>query len=185
MQRHPIRSGVADEETGVGHDVQSTSLEEFAAEHGVALTRFAFLLCGNRAGADDLVQDTYLKLHQRFGERLTVAAPLAYARRTLVNLHISARRRRAAGEVVLAELPDTLATAAVDHGAQDEMWRLLAGLNERQRAVIVLRYYLDLPDREIATLIGCREGTVRSLASRAVAELRLHPQLARTRGDRS
>ncbi len=185
MQRHPIKSGVADEETGVADEVPGSGLDVFAEAHGVALTRFAYLLCGNRAGADDLVQDTYLKLHQRFGERLAVAAPLAYARRTLVNLHISQRRRRAAGEIMLADLPDTLAAPAVDHGAQDEMWRLLAGLTERQRAVIVLRYYLDLPDREIAAVLGCREGTVRSLASRAVAELRQHPHLARARGHQS
>ncbi|WP_375503329.1 SigE family RNA polymerase sigma factor [uncultured Jatrophihabitans sp.] len=169
---------MADEASGTG-------LDEFAAQHGVALTRFAYLLCGNRATADDLVQETYLKLHQRFGDRLDVAAPLAYARRTLVNLHISQRRRRAAGEVTLADLPDAPATDAVDHGAQDEMWRMLAGLNERQRAVLVLRHYLDLSDREIASVLGCREGTVRSLASRAVAELRRHPDLAQARGLRS
>ena len=65
------------------------------------------------------------------------------------------------------------------------MWRLLAGLPERQRTVVVLRFYLDLPDAEIASILHCREGTVRSLASRAMAELRRHPQLARARGMQS
>ncbi len=166
-------------------DVAGSGLDEFAAQHGVALARFAYLLCGNRFTADDLVQDTYLKLHQRFGDRFAVAAPLAYARRTLVNLHISQRRRRASGEITLADLPDSPAEDAVDHGAQDEMWRMLAGLNERRRAVVVLRFYLDLPDAEIASILNCREGTVRSLASRALAELRHHPQLARARGQES
>jgi RNA polymerase sigma factor (sigma-70 family) len=59
-----------------------------------------------------------------------------------------------------------------DAGEQDAMWRALAALPERQRAVLVLRYYLDLPDGEIASALGCREGTVRSLATRAFAALR-------------
>lgn len=166
-------------------DDLTIDLDAFATAHGVALTRFAYLLCGNRSTADDLVQDTYLRLYRRFGDRLPVAAPLAYARRTLTNLHVSQRRLRSAGEITLAELPEAATADAVDHGAQDAMWQMLAGLNARRRAVLVLRYYLDLPDAEIASILGCREGTVRSLASRAVAELRAHPQLTRSEGPRS
>ena len=177
-----------DGEDSVDDDAPGTTpggLAEFAARHGVALTRFAYVLCGNRATADDLVQDTYVNLYRRFGADLSVAAPLAYARRALVNLHVSQRRRRSSGEIAVAELPDSPAVDAVDHEAQDEMWRLLAGLPERQRTVVVLRFYLDLPDAEIASILHCREGTVRSLASRAMAELRRHPQLARARGMQS
>ena len=62
----------------------------------MGLTRFAYLLCGDHTLAEDLVQDTYLALYRRFGETLTVAAPVAYARRAIVNAHISRARGRAA-----------------------------------------------------------------------------------------
>lgn len=154
-----------------------TSLAQFAAQHSVALTRFAFLLCGDHQRAEDLVQDAYLALHRRFGAVLTVEAPVAYARRSIVNAHISQARRRSASERVTDDLPEFAATAA-DTAEQDAMWRALTVLPERQRAVLVLRYYLDLPDAEIAGLLGCRTGTVRSLATRAFAALRTSPALA-------
>jgi RNA polymerase sigma factor (sigma-70 family) len=74
-------------------------------------------------------------------------------------------------------VPDA-ATGAHDSSEQDAMWRALAVLPDRQSAVLVLRYYLDLADAEIAAALGCRYGTVRSLATRAFAALRTHPDLA-------
>jgi RNA polymerase sigma factor (sigma-70 family) len=65
---------------------------------------------------------------------------------------------------------------------QDAMWRVLATLPDRQRAVVVLRYYLDLSDADIAAALGCRAGTVRSLAARAFAALRVHPEFATIEG---
>jgi RNA polymerase sigma-70 factor (sigma-E family) len=147
------------------------------AEQGVGLTRFAYLLCGDRALAEDLVQDTYLALYRRFGEILTVAAPVAYARRAVVNAQISRSRARAAHEIVSAEMPDTAADPQ-DEDDQDAMWRLLGTLPARQRAVLVLRFYADLSEAEIAAALGCRPGTVRSLATRAFAALRAHPAFA-------
>lgn len=156
-----------------------TRLGEFAEQHGVALTRFAYLLCGDHQLAEDLVQDAFLALHRRFGDMLRVEAPVAYARRVIVNAQISRLRRRASTETVLDLVPDS-AVESADCGEQDAMWRELAVLPQRQRAVLVLRYYLDQSDRDIAALLGCREGTVRSLAARAFAVLREHPAL---RGD--
>jgi DNA-directed RNA polymerase specialized sigma24 family protein len=72
-----------------------TTLAAFAAEHAFALTRFAYLLCGDQQLAEDLVQDAFLSLHRRFGATLPVAAPVAYARRTITNAAISRGRRRA------------------------------------------------------------------------------------------
>lgn len=160
---------------------RETTLAAFARAHTVGLTRFAFLLCGDRGGAEDLVQDAYLALYRRFGERLPLDAPLAYARRAVLNGAVSRRRRRAGHEIVLADLPET-PVRATPGAAEDGVWHTLAGLPARQRAVLVLRYYLDLPDREIADLLGCREGTVRSLASRAFGTLRAHPDV-RPRAD--
>jgi RNA polymerase sigma-70 factor (sigma-E family) len=156
-----------------------TTLAQFTAEHGVALTRFAYVLCGDRGRAEDLVQDTYLSLYRRFGDGLPLAAPVAYARRAIVNAHVSGSRRRSSRETPVAELPEVTAVdPTADKDEQDAMWRMLATLPERQRAVLALRYYADLSDAEIARLLRVRRGTVRSLAARAFAELRRAPQLA-------
>lgn len=155
------------------------TLSGFAAEHSLTLTRFAYLLCADHQRAEDLVQDAFLSLYRRFGDALPLDAPLAYARRTIVNANVSRTRKRSAGEQVTADVPDSPASDA-DVGGQDEMWRALAVLPDRQRAVLVLRYYLDLPDSEIARALSCREGTVRSLATRAFAAIRTHPALGRT-----
>jgi RNA polymerase sigma-70 factor (sigma-E family) len=158
-------------------------LAAFAADHTVTLTRFAYLVCGDRGQAEDLVQDAFVALYRRFGPTLPVEAPVAYARRAIVNGHVSRRRRRAGSEALLDVVPD-VATESSDLAEQDAMWRLLAQLPGRQRTVLVCRYYLDLDDAEIAELIGARAGTVRSLASRAFATLREHPALNPTEDGR-
>jgi RNA polymerase sigma-70 factor (sigma-E family) len=156
-----------------------SSLTEFAAEHGLSLTRFAYVLCGDRGVAEDLVQETYLSLYRRFGDELRIAAPVAYARRAIVNAHVSRARRRSSTETSIGELPD-IAIESLQPDEQDAMWRALCVLPERQRAVLVLRYYLDLTDREIADVLGGAQGTIRSLAALAFATLREHPALAIT-----
>jgi RNA polymerase sigma-70 factor (sigma-E family) len=158
-------------------DGQAVTLTAFAAQHSVGLTRFAFVLTGDRQLAEDLVQDCLLALHRRFGETLPIDEPVAYARRVIVNGHVSRKRRRAGSEVVVEMVPDVGVDAA-DLSEQDAVWRLLAALPQRQRAVLVLRYYVDLTDEEIAHALSCRVGTVRSLAARAFAALRQHPALA-------
>ena len=149
-------------------------LAEFARTHSVALTQFAYLVCGDRGLAEDLVQEAFTALYRRFGELIPVDAPVAYTRRAIVNGHISATRKRAAVLTPTGQVPDHIGNSvdAVDSGEQDAMWRLLATLPERQRAVLVLRYYVDLSDRDIAQTLDCREGTVRSLAARAFTALR-------------
>lgn len=154
-----------------------TTLTAFAAAHSLALTRFAYLLCADHQLAEDLVQDAFLSLYRRFGETLPIAAPVAYARRVIVNGQISRARKLFTSETITDSVPDA-PTEGHDSSEQDAMWRALAVLPDRQRAVLVLRYYLDLPDAEIAAALGCRDGTVRSLATRAFAALRTHPDLA-------
>lgn len=155
----------------------TVSLSAFASEHTVALTRFAYVLCGDRGVAEDLVQDAYLRLYRRFGDTIGVDAPLAYARRAIVNGAVSRTRKRSTGEVVLADLPDSARSEQWTAADQGAAWQALATLPQRQRAVLVMRYYLDLPDQEIADLLGCRQGSVRSLAARAFGALRAHPEL--------
>ena len=155
-------------------------LADFAATNSVGLTRFAFLMCGDRGIAEDLVQDAFYALYKRFGDHLPLEAPVAYARRAIVNGNTSRARRKITSVTDVGFVPDLPLPdgrqRAVDE--QDAMWRVLLTLPERQRAVLVMRFYLDLADGEIAAALDCREGTVRSLASRAFAALRTDPSLA-------
>jgi len=158
-------------------DPGAVTLTAFAAQHSLGLTRFAYVLTGDRQLAEDLVQDCFLALHRRFGETLPIEAPVAYARRVIANGQASRMRRMASTETITDTVPDAGVDAS-DLSEQDAAWRMLATLPTRQRAVLVLRYYSDLTDDEIARTLGCRVGTVRSLAARAFAVLRTHPMLA-------
>jgi RNA polymerase sigma-70 factor (sigma-E family) len=151
----------------------------FVVAHGGALLRFAYLLCRDRARAEDLVQESLLKALRRWREHELPEQPEAYVRRIVVNEYLGWKRRRASAELV--GLTDDDATQADGSDAQAErdlMWRLLGSLPPRSRVVLVLRYYEQLPDQEIAEHLGCAPGTVRSLAARAFATLRTDPQLA-------
>jgi RNA polymerase sigma factor (sigma-70 family) len=153
------------------------SLGDFAREHALELTRFAYLVSADRNRAEDLVQDVLLAMHRRFGARLEIEQPLAYARRAIVNANISWSRRRSSTEVLTATDLDRPVHDA-DPGSADNLWHLVGGLPHRQRVVLVMRYYLGYSDTEIAETLGCRRGTVRSLASRALADLRGSDDLA-------
>ncbi len=104
------------------------TLAEFADENTVGLTRFAYLLCGDRGLAEDLVQDAFVALYRRFGESLPIAAPVAYARRSIVNAHISHRRRRASLRAGARRNRRTSRSPRHDSSDQDAMWRALAVL---------------------------------------------------------
>ena len=145
------------------------TLSELVSAHGLELVRFGYLICGDRNRAEDLVQDVLLAMHRRFGSTLPVDDPLAYARRAIVNANVSWSRRPVRREVPSERLPEgATGLSAPD----DQLWQLLSTLGQRQRSVLVLRYYLGYPDADIAEALGCRRATVRSLAARALAELR-------------
>jgi RNA polymerase sigma-70 factor (sigma-E family) len=150
------------------------SFEEYVTARGAALLRFAYVLSGDRYLAEDLVQEVLARIHGRWRRMAHVDQPDAYLRTAIVRQFLSWRRRRASGETPTDPLPEQISAAdtATRHAVQDEMWRLLASLPRRQRAVLVLRFYEDLPDPEIAAVLGCRETTVRVHASRGLARLR-------------
>jgi len=155
--------------------------DAFVLTRSAALCRFAYLLVGDRGLAEDVVQEALLKLHRRWKGPVAVEHPEAFVRRTIVTTWISVGRRRSS-----TERPAVLPEQLVDDTSQgfverDLVWRLMAELVPRQRAVLVLRYYEALPDAEIAAVLDCPPGTVRSLAARAFAVLRAHPQLAHLR----
>jgi len=136
---------------------------DFYADHYPGLVRLAALLSGSVDAAPDLVQDCFVGLHGRW---TSVREPLPYIRRSVVHACASHHRRAA---VVRRNPPPEPRPAEL--GA-DELDDALAALPARQRAAVVLRYYGDLPDADIARALRCREGTVRSLVSRALADLR-------------
>jgi RNA polymerase sigma-70 factor (sigma-E family) len=158
--------------------VADDQFADFVREHGGQLLRFGYLLCGDGARAEDLVQDALVNLMRRW-RTAPPEYPLAYARKTIVNEYLSWRRRRSSREVLSPDFVDiVMPDESHAHADRDLVWRLLSDLGPRARAVLVLRYYAQLPDREIAAYLGCAEATVRSLAARAFATLREHPQLS-------
>lgn len=158
------------------------TFEEFANTRGSSLTRLAFLLCGDRDLADDLTQSTLATVYRKWSRISALEYPEAYTRRIMVREYSSWRRRRSSSELVAASPDDLVPTtrALSDHAdlvaEADAVWRLLGTLPPKQRAVLVLRYYLDQDDHQVAETLGCSASTVRSNAARALASLRLsHP----------
>jgi RNA polymerase sigma-70 factor (sigma-E family) len=150
------------------------AIADLLGNAGDRLLRLAFQLCHERAGAEDLVQQALEQVCRRCRERRVDADDAeAYARRAVVNEYLRRRRLRSASELISDVVPDTTSAAPdVALAERDAMWRSLGALPARQRAAVVLRYYEELPDRDIATLLGCRESTVRSLVARGLSTLR-------------
>jgi RNA polymerase sigma-70 factor (sigma-E family) len=153
----------------------TVTLVDFVRVNSLGLTRFAYLVTGDRLRAEDVVQDVFMAMHKRFGPTIELDNPHAYAQRAIVNAHISWLRRRRPNELLIDELPERPVAARADSETNDEVWNALVGLARKQRIVLVLRYYEGFSDKEIAAILGCRESTIRSLATRAFARLR--PQL--------
>lgn len=151
-------------------------LGDYVAAKGQAMVGFAYVLTGDLQLAEDIVQDALVKAHRRWVQILVAWDRDAYVRRMIVNSHLDGRRRRSSTEVPVEFRADALASPDPDHAAQQaertQMWRALAELPPRQRAVLVLRHYADCDDRAIAELLGCGVSTVRSQASRGLATLR-------------
>jgi RNA polymerase sigma-70 factor (sigma-E family) len=144
--------------------------EEFTAARLAALLRYAMLLSGDREQARDLVQEVLARALVKWGRIGTIEEPYAYVRRMVTNEFLSWRRRRKLTTVPLDEAHEA---ATPEPDTPDDLRGLLARLPGRQRAVLVLRYYEDLTDDEIAAALGCRVGTVRGYASRGLAALRI------------
>jgi len=154
------------------------SIEDFIDRSSRPLLRTAWLLTGNWASAEDLVQTALLQSWQHW-DSIRSEAPELYVRRVLMNTFLTGQRRRWNHERPVAELPDR---AAVDESLGIELRQVigsaLAGLPARQRAVVVLRYFNDLSEVQTAQVLECSVGTVKSQASRALAKLRSAPELA-------
>lgn len=155
----------------------SEDFEVFLDRELPTLLRYAFMLTGDPDLSRDLVQDVALKAHVRWAQIGEVDHPRLYLRTMVTNAFLSWRRRWSVRNFVGGSTHPMLEGASVADPAigideRDAMWQRLAGLPRQQRAVLVLRYYEGLPDAEIADILHCTAGTVRSHASRALGTLR-------------
>jgi RNA polymerase sigma factor, sigma-70 family len=150
-------------------------LADLYSRHAAEAIRLAYMLTGDRQLAEDLVQDAFVKLAGRLAHLRDQGAFDAYLRRTVVNLTNSYfRRKRLERAYLKRSAAEPLRSAeAPDIGRRDELWTRLQRLPARQRTAIVLRIYEDLPEHRVAEILRCRPGTVRSLVSRGLAELRI------------
>jgi RNA polymerase sigma-70 factor (sigma-E family) len=153
--------------------------DEFAVGAWPRLRWSAYLLTGDHHLAEDLAQTALVRTYAAW-PRVRKDDALAYARRVLVNLNIDRLRRRR-----LTEVPDTPLLAEPARGGdpvddRDQVVRLLAGLTERERRVVVLRHYFDLTEADVAAELGIAPGTVKSTLSRALGKLRASVVTAET-----
>jgi RNA polymerase sigma-70 factor (sigma-E family) len=151
--------------------------DEFLRDQLSPLVRFAGVLTGDSHLAQDLTQDALVRAHARWARIGAVDRPDLYLRRMITNGYLSWRRRWAVRSIQSVADTDRLSTATHPDPAgrvadQDHVLALLATLTRRQRAALVLRFYDGRTDAEIAEILGCTPGTVRSHISRALAGLR-------------
>lgn len=150
-----------------GSEIERQELSELYAAEQVGMVRLATLIVGSRTIAEEVVQDAFISVGRRWA---SIDRPGAYLRTTVVRGCASVLRRRA---IEARHAPDEATPESVELPSHlVELSDALDRLTRRQRVVIVLRYLIDLPDEEIAEIIGARPGTVRSLARRGLATLR-------------
>jgi RNA polymerase sigma-70 factor (sigma-E family) len=153
-------------------------LGELYLRHADGAIRLAYLLTGDQALAEDLVQDAFVKLAGRLVHLRDLGAFDAYLRRTIVNLSNSYFRRKRVERSYLQSSRGELEAHAVVAGGEravedrDEVWAGLRKVSVRQRTALVLRFYEDLSEQQIADVMNCRPGTVKSLISRGLEQLR-------------
>jgi RNA polymerase sigma-70 factor (sigma-E family) len=168
----------------LGRDRRRAAFEEFVAGSTGSLLRTAYLVTGDAGHAEDLVQECLVKIARAWPRVVTMDSPQAYARRILINaaLDDSKRRSRHRAELARPSLPERSLSrswaADISWGAfaaaddRLELIRALGELPPRQRAVLVLRYFDDLTETEVASTLGCSIGTVKSTHSRALEKMR-------------
>jgi RNA polymerase sigma-70 factor (sigma-E family) len=155
-------------------EIRGGRLAQLYLTHAEDAVRLAYLLTGDRALAEDLVQDAFVRLAGRLVHLRDQSAFPAYLRRTVVNLANSHYRRKRVERAYLkreqrAVQPDPQLD---DVGQREYLWAALQRLSGRQRAAIVLRFYEDLSEQRVAEILRCRPGTVKSLVSRGLETLR-------------
>jgi RNA polymerase sigma-70 factor (sigma-E family) len=142
--------------------------DEFFRTSYAGAVRLAHLLTGDRWAAEDIAQEAFTRLHPRYAR---LDNPAAYLRVTVVNAAQSFHRRRGREEARLRRVAAPPGSSEAADAETHELLDIIDHLPYRQKAVVVLRYYADLSEADIAATLGCRPGTVKSLASRALRHL--------------
>jgi len=166
----PEESDVHVDIVGADRDAEFSAFVEHAGAH---LGRTAWLLCGDVHRAEELVQQALIRTYMAW-PRARETDPLAYSRRVLANLRIDSWRKHRR-EVLTSpdEMPDGFARSGADqHADRDMLVRALRELSPQRRRVVVLRYLMDLPEEDVARDLRISVGTVKSTASRGLAQLR-------------
>lgn len=149
------------------------AFRDFVVGRSPAYLRTAYLLTGDWGHAEDLLQTSLAKVYRAWGRLRDHDNLDAYVRRVMANTQISWWRRKWKGEQPTADLPDWPGPDAVSASDdRDRLRRALLDLPPRQRAVVVLRHYEDLGEAEVARMLGCSIGTVKSQCARGLAKLR-------------
>jgi RNA polymerase sigma-70 factor (sigma-E family) len=151
--------------------VAEDEFRQFVVARSPALLGTAYALTGDRGLAEDLLQVSLLKTYRHWRRVRSSDHPDAYVRRVMVNQRISWWRRRRVAESD-HPVPDRPGPAGSSPEDRDELLRALRALPPRTRAVVVLRYWEDLSEAEVARLLNCSVGSVKSQASRGLARLR-------------
>ena len=144
---------------------------EFAAAASPRLRRMAFLLCGDWHTAEDLVQTTLAKVFVSWRKIRRREAEHAYASRTLVNTYLAGKRLKRSEEVLTSKLPEREIQSPAPE-TRIVVLNALATLPPKSRAVVVLRYWADLSVDQVADILGCSPGNVKSQSARALDKLR-------------
>jgi RNA polymerase sigma-70 factor (sigma-E family) len=167
----------------VGREAEVAEFSEFVARSQAKMVRLAELLTGDRGRAEDLAQHGFVQAYAAW-RRIRTGEPDAYVRRCIVNAHTDWWRRRTWREQSFALIPEhhvperhAISDSAAAIADREVVLRALARLTVRERLVIVLRFYLDLSEREIASELKIAPGTVKSATSRALAKLRSDAEL--------
>ncbi|MFC5801301.1 SigE family RNA polymerase sigma factor [Streptomyces formicae] len=161
------------------------SFSSYVRARGPVLLRTARSLTANPCDAEDLLQTALTKTYVAWDRIEDHRALDGYVRRALLNTRTSQWRKRKVDEFACEELPEPTGVPEPDPAEQqvlhDAMWRAVMKLPDRQRAMVVLRYYEDLSEAQTAEVLGVSVGTVKSAVSRALGKLREDPELSPVR----
>jgi RNA polymerase sigma-70 factor (sigma-E family) len=166
--------------TGLEATVEHAEFDEFFRATWPRLYRTAYAVAGDAAAAEDALQAAYARAFASWRRVRSAEHPEAYVRRIVVNEVIGTRRRGWWRRERPTDRVESAAAVPSPEGGvaeRDRLWRAVLELPPRQRAVVVLRYYEDLSEEEIAQTLGCSRGTVKSQASAALTRLRQHAGL--------
>lgn len=164
------------------------SFDDFVRSYAADLFRLAYLICWDESDAEDVVQECLFVVAKRWPRVAAMDMPLAYTRRVLVNLALDGRakrirRREFVSDIeIVARIHDATAEPVLDTtGVRAELIDALGQLPRKQRTVLGLRYFLDLSEAQVAAVLGCSTGAVKSNASRGLARLRelVEPEASR------